>query len=846
MINEVKYQTNFDSDSDLDNVSGVDNREETADRGNTESAGDLESEVSDLGNVRQLCEIKLKKKKQNTNCPYETKKEANANPVIGPDNDKDNEKEIKPPTETNTVTTATATTKKSEFYSFGDDPNALGIDLNSESNPLRSNLIPSVETFTHLPGLEPSLFTASNDTNTNANTSIADTNTVNTNTVNTNTVNTNTVNTNTANTNTATIPTSNTNNTTNDQSTINATNEFGMKLIVNENPFAPPTHLTIKKKKATIPTRLLLLRLPRQLFLLVIYDRERICKHFLVQVPMSKSIPELSVFFGFFFSSNFFILFFLRKKKKNKQKTHTHTNKSQMSLTEMASRNPPTGPDLTFLCTCIENKILLANELNSSQMAQLLTIHNEVIEKHVKRYHGYIIEKSTVGKVYDYFVVFNQIHYALDCALAIQEALFSASWPQFYLDLEQSGKILYVGKPSGLFPFLSFRYIICSFMFEHIKKKKESFRGLRVGICLHTGRVDSDTNPFDSQKESLKIEQKLVFDVEYNGTCVELCKEMCHYVFGGEVIGTSATKVALSQTPQPHFNLSSIQACGHHYFDHLRTAKLISFIWTGQQRFFPLKTLNGGKAEHQQKPSGNKVTYDPFPVEKRALENKRGKEDVDSQNKGRSESGTFVLPGPKASHRRKQIELERKRTSQMLLKEQSGEKLKQRTKRESAKESGDADNNRQYDKDKDDQYKIEGPPPTDKSKRDQMKRASRSASPSGREVFEHTHTTQMYFFLLIVHFLYMYIFLLDIFNILHSLQGQWVRPITHRKKFCVLYVCMTFNQGKKKLMGFLHVLNPKFIIRYYEGRPPDLPKEYGEDSEFQCSVCHQVRNWADG
>ncbi|ETO27927.1 hypothetical protein RFI_09205 [Reticulomyxa filosa] len=356
--------------------------------------------------------------------------------------------------------------------------------------------------------------------------------------------------------------------------------------------------------------------------------------------------------------------------------SHSRT-KSQMSLAEMADWSPPTGPDLTFMCTCIENKTALSNGLSDAQMTELMAIHNDIIVSNVKKYHGFVIEKGTIGKVYDFFVVFGDVCNALDCAVAIQQALQFAPWPSFYFNFEETGKLQYVGKPA------------------------ESFCGLRVGICLHTGRVGDDTNPFDLQKETLSMEEKMMFDVEYKGTCVELCKEMCHYVFGGELLSTNATKVALSQSQMsPLFNNFTIQVCGVHHFLHLRTAKLVSFIWNGYQRYFPLKTLNGGTSEHNKYVSAETINYDPFPAEKSdasdELEednenanvntnvnvnvNARGDEE---KTKEKMEAEAFAIPQPKASHRNKQVELEKKRTSQKASKEPIDDSSKDRKKRSS-------------------------------------------------------------------------------------------------------------------------------------------------------------------
>ncbi|ETO26268.1 hypothetical protein RFI_10869, partial [Reticulomyxa filosa] len=248
----------------------------------------------------------------------------------------------------------------------------------------------------------------------------------------------------------------------------------------------------------------------------------------------------------------------------------------QKSLTDITKVRPPKGPDLTFLSTCIENKQQLSSGLSNEQMTRLMSIHDEVIEKSVTVWNGFVVEKSTQEQLYDYLIVFGDVHKAVQCAIAIQENLFSASWPSFYFEYEHSQNIQYAGQPAN------------------------SFNGLRVGVCLHSGRVGKDVNPFDDQKESLIVEEMQVFDVKYSGTCVDLCKKMCGHVCGGEVVCTSATKGALSQTRLSNDNVSSINILGYHFFEPLRTVKLMSFAIRQFPRQFPPKSLNGGRFDAPQ------------------------------------------------------------------------------------------------------------------------------------------------------------------------------------------------------------------------------------------------------
>ncbi|ETO28399.1 hypothetical protein RFI_08733, partial [Reticulomyxa filosa] len=389
--------------------------------------------------------------------------------------------------------------------------------------------------------------------------------------------------------------------------------------------------------------------------------------------------------------------------------SHHHTRtKSQTSLTEMGNMSPPKGPDLTLVCTRIESRDVLKKELSEEQYLLLLNIHNDVIEKCVKKWNGYIVEKpSSHMNLYDYFLVFGEVYKATQCCVTIQEMLYSSQWPQYLFDLEQQGKLHYYGTPRVY----AYAYLICSM-------PSESFRGLRVGICLHTGRLGGDRNPFDEQKESLSMEEKMVFDMEYSGTCVDLCKQMCHLVCGGELLGTGATKAALTQARQTNLNISSLQILGYHHFDHLRTVKLLRFVPNGQQKIFPLKHLNGGQQQQQQSPitlvllpgccmcvyqylfhhysyfiitldyythyyyyliNGNNSNSNPPSKTRTSV-----KEDEDNllpikekeknghdHEKEKRSSDDYSIEQPKASHRHKQMELEIKRQSQLTREQNS-------------------------------------------------------------------------------------------------------------------------------------------------------------------------------
>ncbi|ETO34541.1 hypothetical protein RFI_02557 [Reticulomyxa filosa] len=491
-----------------------------------------------------------------------------------------------------------------------------------------------------------------------------------------------------------------------------------------------------------------------------------------------------------------------------------NNNNNNDNNNNMGNVTPPKGPDLTFLCTIVEKKEVLWQGLGSEKMTELMGLHNEMIERSVKQCQGYVIEKSDLtwkspSKWYEYLVVFGQVHKAVQCGVAIQNAFFNAPWPQFYFDFEQHAKVQYSGTPN------------------------ESFRGLRVGICLHTGRVGAGINPFDSQPESLCVEEKskLFFDVNYTGTCIQLCQQMCHFVYGGELLSTIATKTALTQARQPDINIASVQILGDHHFLHLRTVKLLSFVTSRQQRFFPPKVLNGGDHVHNDldevifhvgKENNDVNTVSNTDMKKEEEKKTITNETVDEP--GRTKSNSFVLPAPKTSHRHKQFELQRKRTSQLHIDDQIAESVKVRHSKRNSKDYKDGDKQLIH---------ILPLIKINESKakecRDQFPSLAEKFTCKKKSFVKYRCSGCAYFIL---------------------------KKTKNNNMFFVVASCLRGNNRKHqygaKAIGFffaigvLHATNRKHTIRYYDDRPPDLPKEYGQDNAYQCLVCHKVRKWVDG
>merc|ERR1712154_127343 len=179
---------------------------------------------------------------------------------------------------------------------------------------------------------------------------------------------------------------------------------------------------------------------------------------------------------------------------------------------------PPQGPDLTFLCTKVEQREMFKDNLNENQYDELMQIHNGIWLEALRCFNGHCIEQNE----FNLFTVFGDVYDGIRCAINIQKNLNSYNWPNYLYEVELKLNMnsLYIGKGN------------------------KSFNGVRVGMGLHTATTGQSINKYDGGYETLKVEQ-IIFDATYKGTAVDLVKALCVQSYGGELLGTKAVKEAL-------------------------------------------------------------------------------------------------------------------------------------------------------------------------------------------------------------------------------------------------------------------------------------------------------------
>ncbi|KAG2438813.1 hypothetical protein HXX76_005354 [Chlamydomonas incerta] len=91
---------------------------------------------------------------------------------------------------------------------------------------------------------------------------------------------------------------------------------------------------------------------------------------------------------------------------------------------------PGAGPDTTLLVTDIQSSTSLWEHLDAGVMDRALSTHHAVMRKAIADWAGY--ESATEGD--SFIVAFRSATEALMCALAAQQALLDAAWPQELLD----------------------------------------------------------------------------------------------------------------------------------------------------------------------------------------------------------------------------------------------------------------------------------------------------------------------------------------------------------------------------------------------------------------------------
>ncbi|KAG2438812.1 hypothetical protein HXX76_005353 [Chlamydomonas incerta] len=95
-----------------------------------------------------------------------------------------------------------------------------------------------------------------------------------------------------------------------------------------------------------------------------------------------------------------------------------------------AVKPPGAGPDTTLLVTDIQSSTSLWEHLDAGVMDRALSTHHAVMRKAIADWAGY--ESATEGD--SFIVAFRSATEALMCALAAQQALLDAAWPQELLD----------------------------------------------------------------------------------------------------------------------------------------------------------------------------------------------------------------------------------------------------------------------------------------------------------------------------------------------------------------------------------------------------------------------------
>ena len=111
----------------------------------------------------------------------------------------------------------------------------------------------------------------------------------------------------------------------------------------------------------------------------------------------------------------------------------------------LSGPQPPTGPDVTFLCLRIENRSVLQDILNPNEYVKIQQIFKEILTISLERNTGHCAEHLD-GHIFDALCVFSDVYHALRCAIHIQSELHHFQWPSFYYDAERDAqRMTYVG-----------------------------------------------------------------------------------------------------------------------------------------------------------------------------------------------------------------------------------------------------------------------------------------------------------------------------------------------------------------------------------------------------------------
>lgn len=228
---------------------------------------------------------------------------------------------------------------------------------------------------------------------------------------------------------------------------------------------------------------------------------------------------------------------------------------------------------------------------------QLMHMHDTIVTHACQLYGGYIAEHHK-QHIFDFFLVFDNICDAVRCAINIQCALNEEQWPAFYQEFEKSQNLKYNGfGSSGLYSILAHihtQHLICISL--------ESFHGLRVAMALHSAIVGSSANPYDGGIETLVVSDSMLFDKEYKGTAIQMCKAICAHTFGGEMLASKSVAESVLQSRQMNDDIS-VRSMGCVTVDEdLRDVELLQII--------PNEMSHRRFTEHY---SFINRKYDPFP-----------------------------------------------------------------------------------------------------------------------------------------------------------------------------------------------------------------------------------------
>merc|ERR1712151_1421087 len=113
-----------------------------------------------------------------------------------------------------------------------------------------------------------------------------------------------------------------------------------------------------------------------------------------------------------------------------------------------------------------------------------------------------------------------------------------------------------------------------------------ALNGLRVGMSLHTATNGQTVNKYDGGKETL-IADVVIFDATYKGTAVELVKALCIKSYGGQLIASKASVVALGKMKE-----CGVQRMGVCNLINIRQVELFELIMHGlPRRTFPSRSF---------------------------------------------------------------------------------------------------------------------------------------------------------------------------------------------------------------------------------------------------------------